>query len=1265
MRASGKVFLALIVLAGSAALLLGSRAADKPVVQAVTQRALRIDPSYGKLSLSFIENHGQIAGPVDYYVPGRDQSLYFGRDGMMVVVYRIDARRPEGLSGSRKDRSAGSLVRNEGEARRWVVKLRFVGANPGVKPDGEEPTPAEISYFKGRPDEWRTGIRSFSRLAYRDIWPGVDLVYSGTAERLKYEFIVHPGADPARIRLAWSGASRVTLNAKGELEVGTPLGGFHDEAPLAYQEKDGRKTIVPASFRLEEAADPGAVKTGRRAADSAGLTRGFGFAVGEYDRSLPLILDPATVVYCGFIGGQADDRGNSIAIDDSGNAYIAGWTGSYDFPVTVGPDLGFNSGMGGTDAFVAKVNASGAALVYCGFIGGSWDDVASGVAVDDLGNAYVTGWTFSQDFPAVVGPGLSYLGNITQFGDAFVTKVAASGATLTYSGFVGGSLADRAGGIAVDGSGSAYIAGYTESSDFPAAAGPDVSYNGAQDAFVAKVSASGTGLVYAGFIGGTSSDYGTGIALDESGSAYVTGYTSSYPAEHFPVAVGPGLTFRGGLDAFVAKVNAAGTGLVYCGYIGGTADDYGSGIAVDSSGNACVTGTTDSQFQFPVTVGPGLTFRGGLDAFIAKVASSGAGFVYCGFIGGSGDDQGNAVAVDAAGTAYVVGSTNSAANFPVTGGPYLVQAGLLDAFVATVSVSGESLIYCGFLGGSQNDEAAGVAADGAGNVYVTGYTRSNNFPVTVGPSLVPGAGLIGISDDAFAARISEELPPLPPDNLRAGTVTASEINLLWDDNSANEDGFKVERKTGAAGSWSQIATRGAGVTTYQNTGLTEGTVYYYRVRAYNAIGNSAYSNEAAIETRPAAPTGLTATAVNERRVDLSWTDHSSSETGYRVERKVNAGDPWTAIAALGANVIAYSDTHVVETTTYTYRVLAFNDGGDSAPSNEASATTPALTVPASPTGLGATALSASAVLLTWTDASYNESLFKIERKTGSGGTWAQIDTAAADATSFQDGTVAESTSYVYRVRASNGAGDSGYSNEAPVTTPANQPLLRVPIAGIDFGSVNVCTSSDGTAVLYNDGGAPLTVSAVSLASGSTRFAYAAPALPFNVPPLGSQAITLRFSPLAAGPAAAGFAVASNDAAHPAAGFDVSGTGFVPTITLSLQAQRQVERAWIIRREYGRIILTVTKSAPFNVTTYRLSRKAGAGSYQTIKDFTEGDFQSGHLTYIDLFLETGTSYVYKVDALDCSGTVLASSAEAGAVSPAPPPAARGAVRKVKK
>ncbi|MGZ7066506.1 MAG: hypothetical protein ACXVI6_09125, partial [Candidatus Aminicenantales bacterium] len=316
-------------------------------------------------------------------------------------------------------------------------------------------------------------------------------------------------------------------------------------------------------------------------------------------------------------------------------------------------------------------------------------------------------------------------------------------------------------------------------------------------------------------------------------------------------------------------------------------------------------------------------------------------------------------------------------------------------------------------------------------------------------------------------------------------------------------------------------------------------------------------------------------------------------------------------------------------------------------------------------GLVAAALSATQVRLTWTDNSYNEAGFKIERKTGAGGAWAQVGTAAAEAISADDGGLTENTTYYYRIRAFNNAGDSGYSNEAPVTTPINQPILRVPVSNVVFGNVNDCTLLDMTTVLYNDGGAPLAVTGIARTSGATDFTYQMPAVPFNVPPLGSQAITVRFSPSNTGLVTAVFTVLSNDPANGSVQFGASGTGFVPTIGLALQVQRLTERAWIIRRDYGLITLTVTKSAPFNVTTYRLSRKAGAGSYQTVKDFTEADLPSGVLTYADTFLATGTTYTYKVEALDCGGQVIASSSELGPLSTVKQPAAKPAGRMVKR
>lgn len=242
-----------------------------------------------------------------------------------------------------------------------MVKLDFVGVNPDAKPIGMEKTAAVITYFKGNPEDWKTAMPTYSKIVYADLWPGIDLVYGGSTDRLKYEFVVHPGADPSRIRLAYRGVSRVSIDEAGRLEVTTPLGGFFDDVPLAWQELGAKKRDVPLAYRIEKKAS--AVE----GLDSNSYI--LGFQVGEYDRRLPLVLDPAILLYCGYIGGSGDDYGRGIAVDGSGNAYITGTTssGTVSFPVAVGPDLTYN---GSSDAFVAKVNSSGTALLYCGYIGG-------------------------------------------------------------------------------------------------------------------------------------------------------------------------------------------------------------------------------------------------------------------------------------------------------------------------------------------------------------------------------------------------------------------------------------------------------------------------------------------------------------------------------------------------------------------------------------------------------------------------------------------------------------------------------------------------------------------------------------------------------------------------------------------------------------------------------------------------------------------------------------------------------------------------------
>jgi hypothetical protein len=676
-----------------------------------------------QMPLYFIENQGQVDEPVAYYVQGQDKTLYFT---------------PQGLT----------FVLDGGESPPWVLKLEFVGANPAVQPSGQEETGAQISYFKGRPDEWKTGLKTYSRVLYRDLWPGIDLEYSGTVNQLKYQFVVQPGADPGQIRLAYRGATAVHSDEAGRLQVSTHVGGFHDARPYAYQDIEGQRVDVDVGYALES--------------DPCAGGQAYGFRIGAYDRSQPLVLDPVILVYCGYIGGSAADYGYAIAVDGEGNAYVTGSTQSIEptFPVTVGPDLSYNGSV--YDAFVAKVVSDGAALAYCGYIGGSNWEEGYGIAVDAAGNAYVTGWTdsISTTFPVIVGPDLSFGG----LSDAFVAKVRADGTALDYCGYIGGAGGDVGNGIAVDDDGNAYIAGATNSSQgegFPATIGPDLEHNGGYDAFVAKVASDGTSLAYCGYIGGNSTDQGYGIALDGAGSAYITGWTTSL-SDTFPVMAGPDLIHNGGHDAFVAKVITDGTALAYCGYIGGSGMDEGYGIAVDAGGNAYVTGHTTSTESagFPVAVGPDLTHNGETDAFVAAVKAGGTALDYCGYIGGNRDDEGYGIAVDALGNAYVTGSTASYHwTFPVAVGPDLTYNTGTDAFVAAVEAGGTALQYCGYIGGDSLDEGRGIALKGGGSAYVTGYTRSHpggGFPVTVGPDPTYNGGVA----EAFVAKVSPGPPKL-------------------------------------------------------------------------------------------------------------------------------------------------------------------------------------------------------------------------------------------------------------------------------------------------------------------------------------------------------------------------------------------------------------------------------------------------------------------------------------------------------------------------
>ncbi len=311
------------------------------------------DAGYGNIPLFFIPNQGQLDERVAYAIQGKDKSVYFTPEGLTFVLTEQVKASPAREKRFLREIEPGEAGQ-QAHRKRWVVKLDFVGARRDVRPESLEQAETVVSYFKGRPEEWKTGLQTSSKIIYRDLWPGIDLIYYGTVNRLKYDFIVHPGADPAQIRLAYRGADSVEVTKEGRLEVATPLGVFQDEIPVAWQEMDGKQAGVSVAYALEEAPEVQVAGLSLSANDAMAMPginpqhqgHVYGFTVGRYDRSRTLVLDPAMLIYCGYIGGSGDDYGNGIAVDGAGNAYVTGTTASTEatFPVTVGPDLTYNGG---------------------------------------------------------------------------------------------------------------------------------------------------------------------------------------------------------------------------------------------------------------------------------------------------------------------------------------------------------------------------------------------------------------------------------------------------------------------------------------------------------------------------------------------------------------------------------------------------------------------------------------------------------------------------------------------------------------------------------------------------------------------------------------------------------------------------------------------------------------------------------------------------------------------------------------------------------
>lgn len=692
----------------------------------------RVLASYGRLPLHFEPNQGQTDPAVKFLSRGSGYSLFLSATSMTLA---LPAAAPSD-SGGRRNPSHAPAAAPRDPSPATLLRMQLVNANASPQVQGLEKLPGTSNYFLGSdPAAWRTDVAHFSRVLYQDVYPGIALAYYGDHRQLEYDFVVAPGAAPGAIQLEIQGAEKLELNAEGDLLLAAPAGELRMHRPVVYQEAGGTRREIPAAYVLRD---------GNR----------IGFEIASYDRAQPLIIDPV-LVYSTFLGGAGGDGGFSVAVDASGNAFVAGTTGSNAFPVSnpLQP-----ARAGNLDIFVTKMNAAGNALVYSTYLGGAGSDVAFGIALDASGNAYITGRTSSTNFP-VLNPFQSAFGGGNQ--DAFVAKLNASGNALAYSTYLGGSGSETGSGIVVDPSGSAYVVGDTDSSNFPTANALQAARRGIGDAFVTKLSAAGSALVYSTYLGGSDDEFGFGITRDSSLNVYLTGLTTS---PDFPTATPFQSSFAGGLrDAFVSKLNASGSALVYSTYVGGNAAELGASIAVDAAGNAYVAGSTSST-NFPTANPFQAALRGPEDAFAAKLNASGNALVYSTYLGGASFEEALFVAVDSGGNAYLTGGTASA-DFP-TASPLQPLLGLSDAFLTKLAPAGNTLVYSTFLGGTGDDAGWSVTLDSSESLYLAGQTDSSDFP-TAGPFQ---AAFGGGSADAFLAKVRDLPPGTVVPSLPAGSV---------------------------------------------------------------------------------------------------------------------------------------------------------------------------------------------------------------------------------------------------------------------------------------------------------------------------------------------------------------------------------------------------------------------------------------------------------------------------------------------------------------
>lgn len=719
-----------------------------------------------QLPLAFEANEGHFNSAVEFSARSLGNNIFFTPTGVTFSTpYALTETKPQSWPSQ-------------------TLRIQFEGANPNPKIEGGDPLPAVVNYFTGNdPTQWRTNLPTFAGITYFELYPGIDLHYEGQQGQLKSTYFVAPGADPSQIAWHYPGADEVQIEAEtGDLlvtvasdETGNSYQ-LREQAPIAWQTINGQRIPVEANYVLKN----------KLAA----------FSLGNYDPAYDLIIDPVTLAYSTYLGGNEFDLVHGITLDNQGYIYLTGGTLSSDFPTK----SGYESNLGGVaDIFVAKIDPSQSgidSLLFSTYLGGNDIRANEGgldIAVDNNGNIYVTGFTQADDFPTVNAYANSRDNptgsEFDTSNDTFITKFSPLGNTLLYSSYLGGDEGndDIAYGLAVDDVGNAYLGGLTQSVNFPVknayqdsiAGGPGFNV----DAFITQIDTTKSGeasLIYSTYVGGSNADVGRDIALDNDGFVYLVGGTSS---ENFPVKNGFQNSYGGddgsivpmedGGDIFVAKLDptqSGSAGLVYSTYLGGSNNEaaegvyLSKGISVDNDGKIYITGET-SSVDFPVKNAYQGSYGGGsFDAIVAKLDPSKTGdasLIYSTFLGGSELDIGFDIAVDSSGQAYITGSTKSP-DFPTVDAFQSIYGGHEnsfyndldgDAFITKIDATGAALQYSSYIGTAQSEVGFSIAVDQEENIYIGGATNSASFPTKNGFANLPSA-----SSDGFVMKFSSSTP---------------------------------------------------------------------------------------------------------------------------------------------------------------------------------------------------------------------------------------------------------------------------------------------------------------------------------------------------------------------------------------------------------------------------------------------------------------------------------------------------------------------------